>query len=91
MSSKASTKTMKHLPTIRQIAESNGLSAHHVDYVVRHYNIRHAATAGNVRVFDANAVKVILNHREDISRVRKNHHMIRNRRLWDQLILNWLR
>ena len=89
MSSVSTSKT-RRLPTIREIAISNGLRIHHVKYVVDRYNIKPAATAGNVRVFDKNGVSIILGHREEIQSIRKNNFMIRNKRLWDRIILNWL-
>lgn len=89
MSSTSTSKTRK-LPTIREVAISNGLKPHHVAYVVNRYGIKPAAVAGNVRVFDKNGVNMILNHREDIQNIRKNNFMIRNKRLWDRIILNWL-
>ncbi len=90
MSSIVTKKNGRKLPTIREIAESNGLSAHHVNYVVDRYNIQHAATAGNIRVFDKNAVNIILRHREDIALVRGHHDVIRDKRRWDRIVINWL-
>ena len=89
MSSVSASKT-RRLPTIREIAISNGLKPHNVKYVVDRYNIKPAAIAGNVRVFDKNGVSIILGHREEIQSVHKNNQMVRNKRLWDRIILNWL-
>ena len=80
----------KRLPTIREVAESNGLRAHHVAYVVGKYNIRHAARAGKTRVYDSAGIDQILGLRREIASYTKRFEPKRNMARWELILSSWL-
>lgn len=83
-------KAIKRFPTVAEIARSQGLSTHHVEYVVRAHNIKPAAIAGNVRVFDQRAIMQIINERQDIEgRMKTSTRIVHQNKVWINMLINW--
>lgn len=59
-------KTLPQFPTVKQIARAHGLNPHLIEYVIRSNNIRPAAMAGHVRVYDRAKITKIISERERI-------------------------
>ena len=82
-------KTLKQFPTVKEIARANGLEPHLIEYVIRSNNIRPAAMAGHVRVYDKNKIELIMSERTRIYNSTKSigAKIVHKTKVWANMLV----